>query len=330
MSSITDRLKKIFSLEYMRREVTVTTIVFMSVNLILGLISAVSMIINNTSLSAEDMAMTPETFASYGFGNVTLGEIVYLCIYLAMFAVPVAIAVIIYNKQQMNEYISFKRPKFWLTVGGIFGVYAINYACYIITAAGSLVFSSVGIAFAADRFTPLQAVIFCVIVAVAPAILEEFTFRGFILGRIGQYNRTAAVILSALLFAFMHMTVEQIPFAFFAGLLLGYIYLRTKSIWSVIIIHFFNNLFAFAETVALQYCADEEYTSAVFTAVFAGLFLIGFVSLLIIVFTHKGSDVQGQVPSGRAICHTVLHPAVIVSVVLCAFVALTYAGVFTR
>lgn len=322
--------RKIFAVEFLKKEVTVTTLLFMSVNLVLGLISAVTMILSNTAMTEEDMLMTPDTFATYGLGNVELGEIVYLCIYLAMFAIPIAIAVIVYNKQQMNEYVSFKRPKFWLTLGGIFGVYALNYACYIFTAAGSLFFSSVGIAAVSERFTPLQAVIFCAIVVIAPAVLEEFTFRGFILGRLEKYNKTAALLVSALLFSFMHMTVEQIPFAFLAGLLLGYIYLRTHSIWSVIIIHGFNNLFAFIETMVLQYSLDEEYTGAIFTVIFAGLFIIGFISLLIIAFTHKKSEDEPQVSTGKAILNSVLHPAVVVTVALCAFVALTYAGVFVR
>ena len=126
----------------------------------------------------------------------------------------------------------------------------------------------------------------------------------------------------------MHMTVEQIPFAFFAGLIMGYIYLRTHSIWSVIIIHGMNNLFAFVETLVLQYAKDTQYASAVITIVFAGLFIIGFVSLLIMAFTHKKFEGEQLITTGKAVVNSVLHPINIGCILLCLFVALVYAGVF--
>ncbi len=322
--------EKIIARKNLRKEITVNTLIFMGINVLLSLYSAVSLILTNTAISEADLVMTPKTFTVYGFGNVALGEIVYLCIYLAMFAIPIAIGTIVYHKEQMNEYIAFGRPKFWLTLGGIFGVYAINYACYIFTAAGSLFFSSATVAAVSEKFTPLQSVILFVIIAVAPAFLEEFTFRGFILGRLEKYNKLAALLVSSLLFSFMHMTVEQIPFAFLAGMLMGYVYLRTRSIWSVIIIHGMNNLLAFIETMVLQNSADEEYTGAIFTVVFAGLFIIGFVSLLIMAFTHKKLDGEQLLSNGKGVVNSVFHPITVICILLCAFVAITYAGVFVR
>ncbi len=315
--------------KYMKRELTVNTVVFMAVNLLLGLFSAVSMLVTNTSLTAEDMLMTPETFASYGMGNVELGEVIYLCIYIAMFAIPIAASVLINHKEQMNEYISFKRPELWLTVGGIFGVYAINYACYICSAAGEMLFASAAVSKAADNFTPIQAVIFCIIIAIAPAFLEEFTFRGVILGRLKKYNKTVALLASSILFSVMHLNLQQIPFAFFAGLLMGYIYLRTQSIWSVIIIHGANNLLAFAETLFSQYASDEEYAFALFTCIFAGLFVIGFVCLIVIALTGKKAESKNLIGNKCAFKYMLLNPVFIVCVIMCLFVAFTYAGVFT-
>lgn len=312
-----------------KKEVIINTVIFMALNLIMGLFSALSMLATNTSMTAADMEMTPETFSTYGFGNVELGQVVYLCIYLALFAVPMVVSLIVNSKEQMNEYVSFKRPKFWITLGGIFGVYAINYACYIFTSAGNLFFSSALANEITGRFTPGQSALLCVILVIAPAFLEEFTFRGFVLGRLEKFNRLGALLVSALLFSVMHMTVEQIPFAFFAGLLLGYVYLRTKSIWSVIIIHGMNNLFAFIETVVLQNSPNEEYVSAVFTCIFLGLFVIGFVCLVVMAFTHKPFNGQ-QLVSKKALRCSLFNPVVITVSVLSVFVAIVYAGVFVK
>ncbi|MCL2492688.1 MAG: CPBP family intramembrane metalloprotease [Clostridiales bacterium] len=60
------------------------------------------------------------------------------------------------------------------------------------------------------------------VIAVGP-VFEELVFRGALLGGLRRYGENFAIILSSLMFGFFHMVVLQIPFAFFIGLLLGYV-----------------------------------------------------------------------------------------------------------
>lgn len=52
------------------------------------------------------------------------------------------------------------------------------------------------------------------------------------------------LILPALFFGIIHLNFIQAPNAFFAGLILGAVYLKTRSIIPSIVIHFINNSFS--------------------------------------------------------------------------------------
>lgn len=77
-------------------------------------------------------------------------------------------------------------------------------------------------------------------------VCEEIIFRGVILeGLAKKYDPTKALIFSALIFGLIHLQPLQVIAAFFAGLILGWIYLKTQSLWIVIALHVINNFAAF-------------------------------------------------------------------------------------
>ena len=80
--------------------------------------------------------------------------------------------------------------------------------------------------------------------ALLPALLEEFAFRGVILGSLRRFGDGFAVIISAMLFGITHFYITQIPMAFILGLVMGFIVVKTNSLLPGILIHFFNNFFA--------------------------------------------------------------------------------------
>jgi len=76
---------------------------------------------------------------------------------------------------------------------------------------------------------------------VAP-IIEEVLVRGIILrGFLMKYSVKKSIIISALLFAIMHMNPWQSIGAFFIGIILGWLYVKTRSIVPCILAHAFNN-----------------------------------------------------------------------------------------
>jgi uncharacterized protein len=79
-------------------------------------------------------------------------------------------------------------------------------------------------------------------------ITEEFIFRGYILSRLSLMlkNQHLAVIISAALFAYVHLgyhSVSEIIFTFLFGLIMGYHYLRYRNIKVLIFVHFTYDLF---------------------------------------------------------------------------------------
>lgn len=81
------------------------------------------------------------------------------------------------------------------------------------------------------------------LMAVVPAIVEETIFRGCLYNTYSKRRPLAGIFLSALLFGFMHMNFNQMPYAFFLGIILALMLEATDSIVIPMIMHFSLNGF---------------------------------------------------------------------------------------
>lgn len=145
----------------------------------------------------------------------------------------------------MNE-ISFKKaergtflPCFLLGVGFcLFSSFA--------TSIGAGVFSSFGIEFPSSSPTYPEGffglMISLLSTAFFPAFFEELALRGFVLSLLKKHSQTFSIVASSVVFAFMHANFSQIVFAFLVGLVLGFVTIKTGSIWTAVAIHFTNNV----------------------------------------------------------------------------------------
>lgn len=74
---------------------------------------------------------------------------------------------------------------------------------------------------------------------------EEVFFRGFLLGGlIASLGEARAAVASAAVFAVAHLVVGSMIPLFITGLVLAWLYLRTKSIWPPLAAHSAQNLLA--------------------------------------------------------------------------------------
>lgn len=76
-----------------------------------------------------------------------------------------------------------------------------------------------------------------------PAVFEELFFRKVIIDRMAQYGKGTAIIFSAIVFALFHGNFTQLFYALFVGLLLGYVYIKTRNIVYPILLHGLINFF---------------------------------------------------------------------------------------
>jgi membrane protease YdiL (CAAX protease family) len=95
----------------------------------------------------------------------------------------------------------------------------------------------------------LASVLYICNTVILPPLLEEFVNRGIIMGSLRRYGNRFAIVISAGIFALLHRSMAQIPNAFLLGLALGYFVVKTDSIWTGVLLHFFNNLIALVMAV---------------------------------------------------------------------------------
>ena len=94
-------------------------------------------------------------------------------------------------------------------------------------------------------FSPLEFAVVILVIAITPAICEEFLFRGFVLTFFRKSMKAGpAIFLSGLLFALYHFQPFSLIPLVILGIYLSYIVYYSNSILTGIVVHFLNNFFA--------------------------------------------------------------------------------------
>lgn len=115
--------------------------------------------------------------------------------------------------------------------------------------------------------------------AVAPALFEEFAFRGVILQPLRKFGDWFAIFASSFAFAILHGNMVQIPFAFIVGVALGYFCIKTKSIWTSVSIHFVNNLYSVIMTAYFE--KNPETGAFTYYIIAASAIFIGAIAMVL-------------------------------------------------
>lgn len=128
----------------------------------------------------------------------------------------------------------------------------------------------------------LSPVTMILMTSVFAPVLEEIIFRGLI--QKGLINKgvspAVAIVVSSLVFGFIHGNPWQFLGASILGVMLGYAYYRTKSLLLPILLHAFNNLIG---SLLIIYTKKESF--AEFFGV-SDVVLLGIGVVLLIVFGY--------------------------------------------
>lgn len=134
--------------------------------------------------------------------------------------------------------------------------------------------------------------------AVIPPLTEEFAFRGIVLGALKKYGNAFAIVASAIIFGVMHGNFQQMPFAFLVGLILGFVTVKTGSLWTAIIIHAFNN--AFSVIIDYVFAGSPQVIKSAGYIVFLILSLIiGIIGVALIASREKAFSIDGKAPKAK-------------------------------
>lgn len=91
--------------------------------------------------------------------------------------------------------------------------------------------------------TPFELLFTLIVMAVAPAIGEEFIFRGLIqrIIQVKSGKPHLAILVAAVIFSAFHFQFEGFFPRLMLGLMLGYLFFWTRSIWVPVVVHFVYN-----------------------------------------------------------------------------------------
>lgn len=114
------------------------------------------------------------------------------------------------------------------------------------------------------------------------AFVEEFVFRGIIMGSLRRYNDLFALVVSSLLFSLMHRNMVQIPHTLVIGFMIGYFAMKTNSIWTGIVIHFFNN----AVVMLLERIPDDTIRGLIQLLLY-GIYILGAIGGIVYLLAAR-------------------------------------------
>ena len=248
---------------------------------VLGFIAlqfAVDYFLNFVGLSD---AFTNNTLFQNSFGAV----ISVICVFLPFFIVTLSM-----GSKKRGEVLLFGKPfstglmLLAVPIGFLFCMVG-NYA----TSALISLMDSVGVTLTAPPMTApatgLGMVMFVVQIAFFPALIEEFALRGVVMQPLRKYGDRFAIIMSSLIFALMHGNMVQAPFAFIAGITIGYLVIATGSLWTGVLIHFANNLFSSLITLASD--ANSKAVETPYAVIMTVTFVAGLACCMIFAFNSN-------------------------------------------
>ena len=89
--------------------------------------------------------------------------------------------------------------------------------------------------------------------AAAP-VFEEIFFRRVIFGSLRQIlSQTSAVLIASLTFSVLHLSLLQLPGLLLIGWIWQRLYIGSQTLWTSLILHFYNNLIAAVLLMMMRY-----------------------------------------------------------------------------
>jgi membrane protease YdiL (CAAX protease family) len=127
------------------------------------------------------------------------------------------------------------------------------------------------------------------VMAFFPAMFEEIFFRGAIQNILERWWKAPliAIIVTSLLFSFIHMSVYLFVSRTILGFALGLMYQRSKNIWVNIVAHFLNNAIALTQLFLVTRHGEKIEADKLSPAVTGWIGLAGVVITVSLFFLFE-------------------------------------------
>ena len=138
-------------------------------------------------------------------------------------------------------------------------------------------------------------IIILVVVIIGP-IFEELIFRKIFIDTIGKNNIRLAILMSAASFALFHGNITQAIYTFGAGLILAFVYAKTKNFLYPALLHIFINFFGTVPSLLVMDSYDrimnmteEELYASTDPAVYQDIMILNAYTIMTYGFIILGA-----------------------------------------
>lgn len=175
-----------------------------------------------------------------------------------------------------------------------------------------------------DKFPLLISL---VAVAVIPALLEEWIYRGIFFLGYGMENRGRAALVSGLLFGLLHLNWNQFLYAFVMGVLFSIIVEAAGSIYASVLVHFWINGTSLVLTYLMPGMKEAPARNTIYEAlpVYGTNAIVGAVlSILLLFLIERAAGRTGMIRKNfmgeREGARTILTPPLLFGIAVCLLV----------
>jgi sodium transport system permease protein len=194
-----------------------------------------------------------------------------LVLQIALIATPALLMAIMLTRRPLAT-LSLGRPTFLRTVpaAGLLAICLHPAMTWLGAGIGYLYPIQPAVADQLEGFTkiigeqPLWQVL--LLIALTPAICEELAFRGFILSGLRHMgHKWGAIVLASVFFGLAHGLLQQSLLTCAVGIIIGYVVVKTGSLWPGMLYHFCHNGLSMIHTRLTPDVLDQHsYLRALF------------------------------------------------------------------
>ena len=188
--------------------------------------------------------MLPPPGDFVGFVNTTL------VVQIALIATPACLMAIMLTRQPLGT-LGLRAPSRWATLPAAIllaaclhpAVQWLGFGIEAVYPKSQALKEALAMLGSAMDGTPAWQLI--LLLALLPAVCEELAFRGFVLNGLRRSgHKWGAILVTSALFGVVHMLLQQSLSAFLIGIIIGYVAVKTNSIWPAMLFHFTHNSLA--------------------------------------------------------------------------------------
>lgn len=124
------------------------------------------------------------------------------------------------------------------------------------------------------------------VIAVVPAIGEELLFRGYLQQEFSNVlgNTHVSILIAAFIFSIIHLHLGGIIPRFILGLVLGYMFYWSRSLWLPILAHFVNNALVVLFSYPLFKSESGGYSFFSEDSIDPMIAILSFVSVVLLLY----------------------------------------------